>query len=55
MKKGDLGAVDEALGWDPRGAAVAANAQKAFGRIKRELSAQRKSAKEWEQKYARAK
>lgn len=56
MKKGDLGAVDEVLGWDPRGDAeeyeLMELAQKAFGRIKRELSAQRKSVKVWEQKYS---
>jgi hypothetical protein len=55
MKKGDLSAVDEVLGWDPRGDAeeyeLMEKAQEAFSRIKRELSAQRKSAKEWEQKY----
>ena len=56
MKKGDLGAVEEVLGWDPRGTdeeyELLELAQKAFGRIKRELSVQRKSAKEWEQKYS---
>ena len=55
MKKGDLCAVEEVLGWDPRGTdeeyELLEHAQKAFGSIKRELSAQRKSAKEWEQKY----
>lgn len=50
MKKGDISTIAEALSWDPRGA-VRASAQKAFGNIRRELSAQRKSAKEWEQKY----
>ena len=56
MKKGDLGLVEEVLGWDWFGDAeeydMLEKAQKAFGRIKRELSVQRKSAKEWEQKYS---
>lgn len=51
MKFGDLDLVQEALNCDQRGAAVASRARGAFGRIKREITAQRKSAKEWEQKY----
>ena len=51
MKKEDINTVYEALNWDPRGAAVAARARRAFGRIERELSAQCKSTKVWEQKY----
>lgn len=42
IKKGDLGAVDEVLGWDPRGDDeeydMLEKAQEAFSRIKKELS-----------------
>jgi len=55
IKKGDLGAVDEVLGWDPRGDDeeydMMEKAQEAFSRIKKELSSQKKSLKEEKQKY----
>jgi cob(I)alamin adenosyltransferase len=55
IKKGDLGAVDEVLGWDPRGDDeeydMLEKAQEAFFRIKKELSSQKKSLKEEKQKY----
>jgi len=55
IKKGDLGAVDEVLGWDPRGDDeeydMLEKAQEAFSRIKKELSSQKKSLKEEKQKY----
>lgn len=55
IKKGDLGAVDEVLGWDPRGDAeeydMLEKAQEAFSRIKKELSSQKKSLKEEKQRY----
>jgi DNA repair exonuclease SbcCD ATPase subunit len=55
IKKGDLGAVDEVLGWDPRGDAEEYNmlekAQEAFSRIKKELSSQKKCLKEEKQRY----
>lgn len=55
IKKGDLGAVDEVLGWDPRGDDeeydMMEKAQEAFSRIKKELSSQKKSLKEEKQRY----
>jgi hypothetical protein len=55
IKKGDLGAVDEVLGWDPRGDDeeydMLEKAQEAFFRIKKELSSQKKSLKEEKQRY----
>jgi DNA repair ATPase RecN len=55
IKKGDLGAVDEVLGWDPRGDDeeydMLEKAQEAFSRIKKELSSQKKSLKEEKQRY----
>lgn len=54
-KPGDIGAVDEVLGWDPRGDAeeyeLLEKAQEAFSRIKRELRELRKSRKESVEKY----
>ena len=55
MNRGDISAVEKVLGWDPRGDAEkyeAVEAQEAFSRIKKELNSQRKSAKEWREKYA---
>jgi hypothetical protein len=55
MNRGDISAVEEVLGWDPRGDAeeyeAVEKAREAFSRIKRELNSQRKSAKEWREKY----
>jgi hypothetical protein len=55
IKKGDLGEVDEVLGWDPRGDEeeydMLEKANKAFSRIKKELSSQKKSIKEEKQRY----
>ena len=55
IKKGDLGSVDEVLGWDCRGDneeyEAIEKAQEAFDRIKKELSLQKKTAKESQQKY----
>ena len=55
IKKGDLGHVDEVLGWDPRGDDeeydMLEKAQEAFSRIKKELKLQKKSLKEEKQKY----
>jgi myosin heavy subunit len=55
IKKGDLGAVDEVLGWDPRGDDeeydMLEKAQEAFSRIKKELSSQKKCIKEEKQRY----
>lgn len=55
IKPGDLGAVDEVLGWDPRGDPeeyeLLEKAQEAFSRIKRELRDLRKSRKESVEKY----
>jgi hypothetical protein len=63
IHRGDISAVEEVLGWDPRGDAekyeAVKKAQKAFSRIKKELNSikkelnsQRNSAKEWREKYA---
>jgi hypothetical protein len=56
IHRGDISAVEEVLGWDPRGDAekyeAVEKAQEAFSRIKKELNSQRKSAKEWREKYA---
>ena len=56
IKPGDIGAVDEVLGWDPRGASeeyeYVEKAQEAFSRIKKELSALRAANKQEKQKYA---
>jgi polysaccharide pyruvyl transferase WcaK-like protein len=55
-KPGDIGAVDEVLGWDPRGTSeeyeYVEKAQEAFSRIKKELSALRAANKQEKQKYA---
>lgn len=50
-KPGDISTIVEAISWDSRGGRQA-RAQKAFGNIRREFSALRKSVKEWEQKYS---
>lgn len=62
-KPGDIGAVDEVLGWDPQGNVhhdllqaghyeYVEKAQEAFSRIKKELSALRAANKQEKQKYA---
>jgi exosome complex RNA-binding protein Csl4 len=63
IKPGDIGAVDEVLGWDPQGNVhhdllqaghyeYVKKAQEAFSRIKKELSALRAANKQEKQKYA---
>ena len=54
-KPGDIGAVDEVLGWDPQGTSeeyeYVEKAQEAFSRIKKELSSLRAANKQEKQKY----
>jgi len=54
IKNGDIGCVEEVLGWHPgseEDSQAMEEAQKAFSRIKKELAKQKKAAKEWKQKY----
>ena len=55
LKKGDIGCVEDVLGWDlgssEEESKMMEDAQNAFYRIKKELAEQKKAAKEWKQKY----